>query len=186
MGSSRRALMVRRGTNGRRIARARGGLLAGVLVVAVMSLPRLCDAGKAARGPGGGDCAALAEILSAAPHQFRALEGPPKHEGLGMWHATVSFPGGRDCLVYAPRFRMYGCSLYVGDDASDADAAYHDAVARVRRCLPKGWTVKERVNGLRTLTKASRNRASPTIFIVSTISDAAAYVVDLSIDLPIR
>ena len=131
-------------------------------------------------------CPALAEIMRGAKDDFRTLEGSPKHEGLGMWHATVSFPGGHDCLVYAPPMRMYTCNLYTGDDESDADAAYREAAATVHRCLTKGWKVRQRVNGIRTLTEASSDRHSPSIFVVSAISDAAAHVVDVWVDLPIR
>jgi hypothetical protein len=132
------------------------------------------------------DCAALNVILRAAKSDFRTLEGSAEHEQLGMWQATVAFAGGRDCLVYAPPFRMYTCRLYVGDDESDADTAYRDAVAKVRKCVPKGWRVRERINGVDALTKASHARGDPSISVTSTISDAAAYLVDFSVDLPMR
>lgn len=149
------------------------------VVAALVMAPGLCHANEAnARAPDRSGCAALDEIVRAADGDFVSLKGPPKHEGLGMWHATVSIPGGSDCLVYAPPTRMYACNLYMGSDESDADAAYQDAAAMVRRCVPKGWTVRERANGLRTLTRASRDHGSPSISIVSSISDASAYLVD--------
>jgi len=132
------------------------------------------------------DCAPLDAILGAAGGGFRALRGPARHEALGIWEATVVFPGGRDCLIYAPPLAMYACSLYMGNDEPQADASYRDAVARLRACVAKRWRIREQADALRTLTKAWHDPAAPSIFVVSTFSDAAAYRVDLWVDLPIR
>jgi len=131
-----------------------------------------------------GFCRQFNEVLEAAKEDFRAIEGRPKHEALGIWYATVSIPGGTDCLVYAPSLRMYACNLYMSDSESEAEAAYDDAVVSVRHCLPTDWRVRQRVDALGRHTKVWRNPETPVVHVTSSISDAAAYLVDVWVEAP--
>ena len=155
------------------------------LLAFTVAIPLSASVARAEEGvQGPGFCRQFNEVLEAAKDDFRAIEDRPKHEGLGIWYATVSIPGGTDCLVYAPSLRMYACNLYMSDSERESEAAYDDAVASVRHCLPTGWKVRQRADALNRYTKVWRNRDSPVVHVTSTISDAAAYLVDLWVEAP--
>ncbi|HLK10599.1 MAG TPA: hypothetical protein VKW76_04410 [Candidatus Binatia bacterium] len=128
-------------------------------------------------------CAALRAVLAAAPRGFRAVRGG-RTARFGAWEATVAVAGGRDCLVFGGVPAAYTCDLYVGDRETDADAAYAQAVALVRRCLPAGWRMSERADGVRTRTTAAGSATGPSIRVISGIAIGDAYLVDLWVDAP--
>jgi hypothetical protein len=150
--------------------------------VAIPSSAGIARAEEGVQEPG--FCGQFNEVLEAAKGDFKAIEGRPKPDGPGIWYATVSIRGGTDCVVYGPSLRMYACNLYMSDREREAEAAYDDAVVSVRHCLPTGWKVRQRADGLGRYTKARRNSETPVVHVTSRISDAAAYLVDLRVEAP--
>ena len=131
-------------------------------------------------------CATLKQLVAAAPGRFATVKGSPQERRDGVWKASVSIPGGQDCLVYDGAISAYACDLYIGDRSDQAAAAYGRTVALLRRCLPPGWTATERVDGTRTRTRAAGGSGGPAVRVVSGLSAGDAYLVDFWVDAPDR
>lgn len=129
-------------------------------------------------------CDQLNGVLRAARERFAAVRGAPVGGDTGAWQVTTSVPGGKDCRIFGGALWAYTCDLYAGDDSRAAAAAYDDAVALVRACLPAGWAVRERRDGTRTVTRAAGPGGGPALRVVSGIRSGDAYLVDLWVDVP--
>jgi hypothetical protein len=131
-----------------------------------------------------GDCDGLRRVLAAAPAGFSGVKGEPAVGRDAVWRGSVAVAGGRDCFVYGGVVPSYACDLYLGDSGTAAQAAYDRAVDVLRRCLPRGWSLRERRDGLGTRTRASAGAGDAAVRVVSGTGSGDAYLVDLWVDAP--
>ena len=127
-------------------------------------------------------CTALHSLMQAADHGFATLRAAPKKGRDHVWTAKLAVPGGTDCVIFGGEPAAYTCDLYAGDIEATSDDAYLDASARLKACLPEGWTSKEKVDGAHARTLASGHPSGQSIRIVERDASADAYLVEFWFD----
>jgi len=128
-------------------------------------------------------CKQLKTILAAAGDGFSALRTTRDAARDSVWKASVGLAGGNDCRVYAGDPAAYLCTLYSGDREGDSDTAYNQAVHRLKKCLPAGWSAQEKVTGSRIQTRATGKAGGPVVRVVSEVEQGEGYLVEFWVDV---